>query len=149
MGALTAPRSTPQYGGSPFGVLPETMSFTVSAGVTLYQGALAVVSASTGTVQPMTSAGSLVVAGRCEAGNGGVSSFAAGVAATIRQGAFLWNNGAGHLLAAANFGTLCYGDNDNTVSTNSSSQSVAGIFLGIDPVSLYAIVLTTWGCQLL
>jgi|GEM_PF-6351819 hypothetical protein len=149
MSALTAPRSTAQYGGSPFGVLPETFAFTVSTGVTLYQGALAVVSASTGTVQPMTQASSLVVAGRCEAGNGGVSSFAAGTQATIREGAFLWDLDPNHKPTAANFGALVYGLDDHTIGTNASSSSIAGVFLGLDPVSGQAIVLTTFFASLL
>ncbi len=147
MAALSAPRQTQQYGTPPGGTMPETFAFKVAAGKTVYQGGLVMINGS-GTAQPADTTASLAVAGRAEE-EGGTGSFAAGSTVTCRHGAFLWALDPAHKPTAANFGGLVYSLDDQTVGTNSGAGSIAGIFLGLDPVSGYAIVLTTWGMNLL
>jgi hypothetical protein len=152
MAGLTGPRDTKQYGGSPFGVLPETLQFTVTNGSTLYEGALATVVAA-GTVQPSAATTNGKIAGRCEPGNGGVSSFVGNaggtVYATCRQGVFMWDiNTGGGAITAATFGSAVYAFDDHTV-TLTSEDVIAGTFYGLDSLTgTQAMVLSLFGVTL-
>lgn len=155
-GSLTAPASTVQYGGVPgVAVFPETFFVPLASGSTVYQGSLVVLNPS-GLAQPAGSATGVVI-GRCEPGLGGVSvNVGAGAinyntganGITVREGCFLWNKTGA--LTQANFGSLVYAYNDNTVTAAAGVLSIAGVFVGLDSATQsLAMVLTTVGTNLL
>lgn len=150
MAALTAPRSTTQYGLPP-AVLPETFYLPVYASTTVYQGGMACVNSTGYVIVPPTSAGGTCV-GRIEPGPGGQSVFTAvasgSVYVTVRQGCFLWDNSASNALALANFGQKAYAVDDHTMIdvTGKASLACAGLFVGLDSAtSTLPMVMTVIG----
>ena len=147
MANISTPRSTAQYGGTPFGVLPETYVLGVAASTTISQGTMVAVNAS-GYAIPATAATGNVV-GRCEAGNGGVSVIvntgsAGSVSVTVRQGCFFWDSSG---LTIANFGAVVFATDNHTVAA--SGTDVAGVFAGFDNITgTQAMVLTVLGQRL-
>ena len=148
MAALTAFRSTKQYGLPPGGTVPETLQFDVAADVTIFQGALVTID-SNGNANPSAASLAGTCAGRCDPGQGGVSATTGGaavsdsVSVTVRQGVFLWDiNGT---LTKAAFGSNVYCYDDHTV-TAVEEATVAGVFLGLDSITgSQAMVATYWG----
>ena len=143
MAALTGPRSTTQYGGSPFGVLPETMVFSVASAVTIYAGALVTIDSS-GNANPSSATLTGKIAGRAETGNGGLSAFTSTTTGTggpgtttsgtvtCRQGVFLWDiNGT---LTKSSYAAAVYAYDDHTVTTT-SEDTIAGSFLALDSMT--------------
>lgn len=148
MAALSGNRPTAQAGGISGPVL-ERFSIPVADNVHIYQGALVQVTG--GYAYPAGTANTAdthlyVTVGRAnaEADNTGSGHTAGAISVEIAEGCFLWDNSGGDPLAAADAFTACYAADDHTVAktSNSSALAKAGVFVGIDPVTLQAKVST-------
>ena len=148
--AITANRPTAQYGGVT-GPVAERFKWPVADNVHIYQGELCQMSG--GYVYPAgttntTDTHTYYTVGRAqaEADNTVVGHTAGAISAEIAEGAFLWVNSSIAALAATDAPCACYAEDGQTVSKTNQSTTLAkaGIFLGIDPVSLMCIVQTLW-----
>jgi hypothetical protein len=150
MSALTANRPTAQAGGVTGPVL-ERFYIPVADNVHIFQGALVQVNPANGLAYPAGTANTTdthtyVTVGRAqeEVDNTIVGHTAGGLSVEVAEGAFLWDNSGTDALTAAMLFTACYGADDHTVAhtSNSGVLAKAGVFVGIDPVTLMAKVQT-------
>lgn len=110
----------------------STRTFTLTNGDTCEQGKLAVLDTSTGKlVVPATEATGLVAVGRY------MESVTASGDTPVKVELFRevkiiwWENSGVNAVGATDLLTTCYIEDDETVSTNSTSTSVAGTVWGI------------------
>ena len=155
--ALTAERNTVSRS---LGIL---LALLVGATRKIYGGALVAVGAD-GYARPASDTAGLVVMGRM----GGQKTPPIGstvdntngadgaLTAEVQQGVFKWKNSAGHAVAQAHVGHVCYVEDDQTVASASNNSIVAGIVTEIDAdggiwvatypsYSLTALVGYPWG----
>jgi hypothetical protein len=122
MGALTAPRNTPQQAGEIFG-------FPVKAGVVCYQGGLAVLDA--GFVKPGVAATGLIAVGRFETTVDNSAGASGDVRVEVRRGIFQFANDTGTPITPAKAGTDAYVLDDQTV-TAATTGSRAGKIVAVE-----------------
>lgn len=123
--ALTGSVNTPQRAGKGFGIL--------QASNIVYGGAIAAIDTSTGEIVPATDKAGLMVVGRIDATS---DNTGAGYSATRRastsRAVFRWANGGS--FTAANVGTMCYIQDDQTVTTAAAASAdiPVGIIVEVD-----------------
>lgn len=135
MTALSADRAVVRRPG-------ETFSFPVAAGVTCYQGGLAVLDSS-GDIKPAVVATGLIPAGIFTATVDNASGQAGDVTAEVLPGTFRFaNSAAGDAITAAEVGDTCYLVDDQTVAkTNGgSTRSAAGQIVDVDTSGVWVRV---------
>lgn len=148
MANLTSNRPTAQVGGIS-GPVVERYSIPVADNVHIFQGAQVQVSGGfaypAGTTNT-TDTHTYLTVGRAanEADNTVVGHAAGAISVEVDAGAFLWDNSGSDPLAAADAFSACYAADDHTVAktSNTSVLAKAGVFFGIDPVTLQAKVST-------
>lgn len=121
-------------------VQPLLLAFPMAAATTIFAGAIVCTDAA-GNAVSGASATAVKVWGRCETQV--VNAGAAGALfVTVRPGVFAYNNSAGgDALAAADIGNVVYVVDDNVVAKTAGAGRIpAGIFYGLDPVSLRPFV---------
>lgn len=122
--ALTDNRDTPTR-------TAEFVDLTQASNV-VYSGAMVALNTS-GKAVPASDTTQLVVIGRAEVkSDNTAAAYSASKTLRVRRGVFRWANGAS--LAAANVGSLCYVQDDATVTstTGSTSKVVAGQIVDVD-----------------
>lgn len=122
--ASTASRNTDSRPGN-------RLALPVAAATLLYLGTIACIDAN-GRLVAGADADGLTLAGLVyeEADN---SAGAAGdITGTTALGIYKFNNSATEALAAADVGTICYIEDNDTVAKTSTHKVKAGVFLGLD-----------------
>lgn len=120
----------------------ETFSFPVAAGVTCFQGGIAVLDSS-GNVKPAVVATGLIPAGIFTAQVDNSTGSAGDVTATVMPGTFRFaNSGSSDEITKAEIGDTCYVVDDQTVAkTNgSSTRSAAGQIVDVDTSGVWVRV---------
>jgi hypothetical protein len=145
--ALTAPRSTNNYGRVPgVNILPQSFHLGIAANATIYQGGLVAVNSAGYAIPAGTAPG--VVVGRAGPQPGGVSVLANTAAAgygsngqisvDVEQGTWMWNFTAG--LGLANFGAKVFALNDNQVQlTNGTAAWQTATHTGTGPAGTFSV----------
>lgn len=150
MANLTTARPTTQVGGIS-GPVVERYKWPVADNVHIFQGAL--VQMSGGYLYPAGTTNTAdthtyYTVGRAngDADNTVVGHTAGAISVEVGEGAFLWTNSAIAALANTDAPCICYAESDSIVSKTNQSTTLAkaGVFLGIDPVSLQCVVQTLW-----
>jgi hypothetical protein len=118
---LTAERSTTKISGLP---LPPTQGWPMKGSTTIYKGSLVMLNG--GYAAPGAAATGRVAVGR--AAETKTNSGADGaVDIAVEPGIFVWDNLAGNLVTQAIAGTVCYADDDHTVTSLATGRSPAGV----------------------
>jgi len=136
MVALAADRDTAEK-ASPFAFRHTR---PVAAGVLIYQGALVALDAA-GFLAPVTAAAGLTPVGRAEEQVDNTLGAPGAVDCDVRSGIFPWVNDGVNPVALADTGSVVYGEDDQTVSTN-AAVSVVGVLYEFDAVHNIAWVAT-------
>lgn len=118
MGAATAEFDSPTVQG-------QTLRVTVPASTVIYAGTMVCLNTNTGAVAKATDAANLKVIGRAE--KNGV----AGDVIPIHCGFAHYKISESSALAAADFGDVCYVEDDTTVAKASANSARAGVFKGL------------------
>ena len=123
MAALTNVRDTSELGG-------KYIALPVKGATTIYQGAIVAVDAN-GYAIPGKKAASLKAAGRAEetvenkGGNGDA-------VIRVSRGTFVFENSTSGKITAADVLSLCYMEDDQTVTKTGTGASVAGLVIRVD-----------------
>lgn len=123
MAALTNVRDTSELGG-------KYIALPVKGATTIYQGAIVAVDAN-GYAIPGKKAASLKAAGRAEEtveNKGGDGEAVIRVA----RGVFIFENSTSGKITAADVLSLCYMEDDQTVTKTGTGASVAGLVIRVD-----------------
>jgi hypothetical protein len=126
MTATTTERDTLRWGG---GGAERLYEYQLAASTTIKQGWLVGLNAS-GLLVPMTAATGLRCVGRAEETK--VSGASGVTMCKVSSGTFKWTNNGSNAVAAANKGTKVYAEDNQTVSTNNTGTSAAGVCEEID-----------------
>jgi hypothetical protein len=131
MAALTSARSTIRQVSSE-SPLVSGLSVPVKAATKCIQGGIAVANA--GYAAPGTGVTGLVALGIFEDTFDNTGGANGAINARIRRGVFKFNILGGDALTQADMGATCFIEDDNTVrrTSNTSTRSAAGKFLGLD-----------------
>lgn len=130
--ALSAAKKVPRMGTSAGG---DAFLMTVTSGATIYAGAAVVMIDGYNTVSPATAAANLRSAGIAQSAP--FVDPASGLTKVwCEQGVFKLKNNGSNTLTGAHEGSNCYFEDDETVSSNSSSRSVAGKVVRVDSSSV-------------
>ena len=128
MANLTAPRNTAEYA--------DLSTLTVTAGGTIYTGAMVALNASGEAVAAADSAGYKVI-GRAE------NTVSSGGTVKVRQGCFGWDNDATSGCSKSDIGKLCYVKDDHTVAIAGTNNAViAGVVKDVDADGVHVSKLT-------
>ncbi len=118
MANLTAPRNTAEYA--------DLSTLVVTAGGTIYTGAMVALNGSGQAVPAADSAGYKVI-GRAE------NTVSSGGQVKVRQGCFGWDNDATSGCSKTDIGKLCYVKDDHTVAIAGTDNAViAGVIKDVD-----------------
>ena len=123
MAALTNVRDTSELGG-------KYIALPVKGATTLYQGAIVAVDAN-GYAIPGKKAASLKAAGRAEEtveNKGGDGD----AVIRVSRGTFVFENSTSGKITAADVLSLCYMEDDQTVTKTGTGASVAGLVIRVD-----------------
>lgn len=123
MAALTNVRDTSELGG-------KYIALPVKGATTIYQGAIVAVDAN-GYAIPGKKAASLKAAGRAEEtveNKGGDGD----AVIRVSRGTFVFENSASGKITAADVLSLCYMEDDQTVTKTGTGASVAGLVIRVD-----------------
>lgn len=123
MAALTNVRDTSELGG-------KYIALPVKGATTIYQGAIVAVDAN-GYAIPGKKAASLKAAGRAEEtveNKGGDGD----AVIRVSRGTFVFENSTSGKIAAADVLSLCYMEDDQTVTKTGTGASVAGLVIRVD-----------------
>lgn len=123
MAALTNVRDTSELGG-------KYIALPVKGATTIYQGAIVAVDAN-GYAIPGKKAASLKAAGRAEEtveNKGGDGD----AVIRVSRGTFVFENSTSGKITAADVLSLCYMENDQTVTKTGTGASVAGLVIRVD-----------------
>lgn len=123
MAALTNVRDTSELGG-------KYIALPVKGATTIYQGAIVAVDAN-GYAIPGKKAASLKAAGRAEetVENKGRDGDAV---IRVSRGTFVFENSTSGKITAADVLSLCYMEDDQTVTKTGTGASVAGLVIRVD-----------------
>lgn len=123
MAALTNVRDTSELGG-------KYIALPVKGATTIYQGAIVAVDAD-GYAIPGKKAASLKAAGRAEetVENKGRDGDAV---IRVSRGTFVFENSTSGKITAADVLSLCYMEDDQTVTKTGTGASVAGLVIRVD-----------------
>lgn len=123
MAALTNVRDTSELGG-------KYIALPVKGATTIYQGAIVAVDAN-GYAIPGKKAASLKAAGRAEetVENKGKDGDAV---IRVSRGTFVFENSTSGKITAADVLSLCYMEDDQTVTKTGTGASVAGLVIRVD-----------------
>jgi hypothetical protein len=140
MTALAQNRSTIKL--PPEGVVPDLSYVPIAASTKIYQGAMVGLSA-TGLLVPATSVpvGGIVI-GKSEEFKDNSAGAASALSATVRHGAFKWNNSAAaDAIAQANLFQDCYAVDDQTVALTdgNSTRPRAGKIFQVDSDGVWVV----------
>jgi hypothetical protein len=114
-----------------------TINLPVEAAVHMFPGVISAKNAA-GNVIYATDAAGLDVVGRCEYDVDNSAGAAGALSVNVKRGVFKWlnsaRNGGANALAAADFGSICYVEDEQTVvkAAGSTNKVKAGTFLGLD-----------------
>lgn len=123
MAALTNVRDTSELGG-------KYIALPVKGATTIYQGAIVAVDAN-GYAIPGKKAASLKAAGRAEEtveNKGGAGD----AVIRVSRGTFVFENSTSGKITAADVLSLCYMEDDQTVTKTGTGASVAGLVIRVD-----------------
>ena len=123
MAALTNVRDTSELGG-------KHIALPVKGATTIYQGAIVAVDAN-GYAIPGKKAASLKAAGRAEEtveNKGGDGD----AVIRVSRGTFVFENSTSGKITAADVLSLCYMEDDQTVTKTGTGASVAGLVIRVD-----------------
>lgn len=123
MAALTNVRDTSELGG-------KYIALPVKDATTIYQGAIVAVDAN-GYAIPGKKAASLKAAGRAEEtveNKGGDGD----AVIRVSRGTFVFENSTSGKITAADVLSLCYMEDDQTVTKTGTGASVAGLVIRVD-----------------
>ena len=123
MAALTNVRDTSELGG-------KYIALPVKGATTIYQGAIVAVDAN-GYAIPGKKAASLKAAGRAEEtveNKGGDGD----AVIRVSRGTFVFENSTSGEITAADVLSLCYMEDDQTVTKTGTGASVAGLVIRVD-----------------
>lgn len=123
MAALTNVRDTSELGG-------KYIALPVKGATTIYQGAIVAVDAN-GYAIPGKKATSLKAAGRAEEtveNKGGDGD----AVIRVSRGTFVFENSTSGKITAADVLSLCYMEDDQTVTKTGTGASVAGLVIRVD-----------------
>lgn len=123
MAALTNVRDTSELGG-------KYIALPVKGATTIYQGAIVAVDAN-GYAIPGKKAASLKAAGRAEEtveNKGGDGD----AVIRVSRGTFVFENSTSGKITAADVLSLCYMEDDQTVTKTGTGASVAGLVIRVD-----------------
>ena len=123
MAALTNVRDTSELGG-------KYIALPVKGATTIYQGAIVAVDAN-GYAIPGKKAASLKAAGRAEEtveNKGGDGD----AVIRVSRGTFVFENSTSGKITAADVLSLCYIEDDQTVTKTGTGASVAGLVIRVD-----------------
>lgn len=123
MAALTNVRDTSELGG-------KYIALPVKGATTIYQGAIVAVDAD-GYAIPGKKAASLKAAGRAEEtveNKGGDGD----AVIRVSRGTFVFENSTSGKITAADVLSLCYMEDDQTVTKTGTGASVAGLVIRVD-----------------
>lgn len=123
MAALTNVRDTSELGG-------KYIALPVKGATTIYQGAIVAVDAN-GYAIPGKKAASLKAAGRAEEtveNKGGAGD----AVIRVSRGTFVFENSTSGKITAADVLSLCYMEDDQTVTKTGAGASVAGLVIRVD-----------------
>ena len=123
MAALTNVRDTSELGG-------KYIALPVKGATTIYQGAIVAVDAN-GYAIPGKKAASLKAAGRAEEtveNKGGDGD----AVIRVSRGTFVFENSTSGKITAADVLSLCYMEDDQTVTETGTGASVAGLVIRVD-----------------
>lgn len=130
----------------------QVVNLPIAASVHIYAGTLLAIVTSSGFVTFAGDDAGKVVVGRAEQEvDNSLDGAGGALSVPVKRGTFLFQNSSrssgAYALTADNVGQLCYVENEQTVQViaGSTNKIVAGVFLGIDPTTLYAVVDTTMG----
>lgn len=135
--ALTQAVNTPRRAGQGLGIV-------VTSNQVVYGGAIACIDTATGKIVPATDSTGLMVVGMIEAtcDNGGINTanYLATRRASVARGVFHWSNGGS--FTAANVGSMCYVQDDQTVTTAAAAtyDIPAGIIMEVDDTGVWVDV---------
>jgi len=122
MSALINNRNTPEREA-------RFRRYLVLNGEIIYAGGIAAILGSSGEVEMASDKAGLIVVGRAEEY---VDNSSDGLQACVKTGCFLFANSESHAVSVANIGSVCYVENDNTVSTSPGTNAViAGIVFDV------------------
>jgi hypothetical protein len=142
MAALIAERSVSRKGAESTGVVP-VITVGVKTNIKIYKGSFVAIDA---TGYAIAGAG-IAATGLKVVGIATKTVDATGISSgvltlDVQRGVFPFTNLGGDPLAQADFGNTCFVDDDQTVrkTSNTSTRSNAGIFLGFDESGTLALV---------
>jgi hypothetical protein len=111
----------------------------MAASAECFEGALLARDTS-GNLKPGTAAAGLIAAGKCMEYALESTGVAAASNVKYRAGTFRWNNSAVNTLTKANIGDTVYIEDDQTVGSDATGTSPAGIMVDIDDVGVWVTV---------
>lgn len=113
-----------------------TLRVTIPASTVFFVGVMVALNTSTGAVARATDAANTKVIGRAEADG------VAGDIIPVHCGYAMYKNSSSSALAEADFGDVCYVEDDTTVAKTSTNSARAGVFKGLRVVDgvTYALV---------
>ena len=135
MAALTQSKKVDRVGTQ---AVSDKLSFPVAATTHIYNGALVFLNA--GYATPATVATGRLAVGVAQAEVDNDPGAAGDLEIEVRPGIFAFENNGANAVAQANVGSLCYAEDDQTVSTNATGRSAAGRVIRIEGTKIWVQV---------